>query len=631
MEFAGKVWRLLVGIKDGLVLMFLLLFFAMLFAVLSARPSPAQVHEGALLLDLDGVIVEEPSVIDPFEALLAQEAPIREYSARDLVRALDAAATDKRIKAVVFDLSRFLGGGQVHLQAIGEAIDRVRAADKPVLTYALGYGDDAMLLAAHASEVWLDPMGGAIVAGPGGTRLYYRGLIDRLKINARIYKVGTYKAAVEPYARSNMSDEARENIGAVYASLWEEWKANVLKSRPRLKLDTITSDPAGWVEQSRGDLAKAALAAGLVDKLGDRVAFGERVAGIVGDDKWDDRPGRFARTELDPYLVDTAPRRKGRPIGVITIAGEIVDGDEGPGIAGGDRIARLLDRALTKDLAALIVRVDSPGGSVLASEEIRRAILRHKAKKIPIAVSMANVAASGGYWVSTPADRIFAQPETVTGSIGVFAVVPTLENTLGEIGVKADGVRTTPLSGQPDFLAGFTPPVDRILQASVQNTYAQFLERVANARKMSTQAVDEIGQGRIWDGGTARQKGLIDQFGGIEEAAQWAAKQAKLEDGEWYLEDLGGQREAYDALIRQLLFAKPEDRGASLDLFGQMAWRQRLLGERLLADLERLIGARGVQAYCLECPRGVSAAPGARHREAQASASLLERVFSLLD
>jgi len=277
------------------------------------------------------------------------------------------------------------------------------------------------------------------------------------------------------------------------------------------------------------------------------------------------------------------------------------------------------------------VRVDSPGGSVLASEEIRRAILRHKAKKIPIAVSMANVAASGGYWVSTPADRIFAQPETVTGSIGVFAVVPTLENTLGDIGVKADGVRTTPLSGQPDFLGGFTPPVDRILQASVENTYAQFLQRVASARKMSPQAVDENGQGRIWDGGTARQKGLIDQFGGIEDAAQWAAKQARLEDGDWYLEDLGGAREAYDALIRQLLFAEPEDRGARSDLFGQIAWRQRLLGERLVADFERLMGARGVQAYCLECPRSGSAASGAHHRAVHPSASLLKRVISLLD
>lgn len=601
MSFAGKVWRLLVGIKDGLVLIFMLMFFALLFAVLSARPSPGQVHDGALRIELDGYVVEERSKVDPFEALLSREAPVGEYPARELVQALDAAADDDRIKAVVFDLSRFLGGGQVHLQSIAEAIDRVRAANKPVLAYGIAYGDDAMMLAAHASEVWLDPMGGAIIAGPGGSHLYYGDLLNRLKVNARIYRVGTYKSAVEPYSRNSMSDEARENYAALYGALWEEWRANVTKARPALKIDQITKDPAGWVEQSGGDIAKAALAASMVDKLGSRAEFGDRVAELAGDDPWDSRPGNFAATDLAPYVADSRPAKRGKTIGVVTIAGEIVDGDAGPGKAGGERIAELLDDALEDDLAALVVRVDSPGGSVPASEEIRRAILRHKQTGIPIAVSMGNLAASGGYWVSTTGDRIFAQPETITGSIGVFAVVPTFEGTASEIGVSSDGYRTTVLSGQPDLIGGFPPEVDRILQGSVESIYARFVGLVSKARKLPREEVDRIAQGRVWDGGSARQLGLVDQFGGVEDALAWAAQKAGLEQGEWHAEYLGAASNDYDSLIRR--FVRDDGQaGAGADLFGLIARQQGQLKAKLAQDLERLIGIRSAQAYCLECP-----------------------------
>ncbi|TNE28224.1 MAG: signal peptide peptidase SppA [Alphaproteobacteria bacterium] len=603
MSFAGKVWRLLVGIKDALVLVFMLLFFVALFSILSARPSPGQVQNGALLLELDGYVVEERSEIDPIEALLSREAPVGEFPARELIQALDAAADDDRIKAVVFDLSRFLGGGQVHLQAIGEAIDQVRAAKKPVLVYAFGYGDDGMMLAAHASEVWVDPMGGAIIAGPGGAHLYYADLLKKLKVNARVYRVGTYKSAVEPYMLNAMSDEARENYAALYGALWEEWQANVVKARPGLKIDLATGDPAGWVDASKGDLAKAALAAGMVDKLGSRVDFGDRVAELVGDDPWDDRPGAYAATNLAPYVADSAPSKKGKAIGVVTIAGEIVDGDAGPGVAGGDRIAQLLDDALDDDLAALVVRVDSPGGSVPASEEIRRAILRHKKTGIPIAVSMGNLAASGGYWVSTPGDRIFAQPETITGSIGVFGVVPTFEGTAGELGVNSDGYRTTPLSGQPDLIGGFPPEVDRILQSSVENTYARFLGLVSKTRKMPVEQVDRIAQGRVWDGGSARQLGLVDQFGGVDDALAWAAQKAGLKDGEWHAKYLGVASNDYDSLLRRFIRSDDGQATAGADLFGMVARQQGQLKARLAQDLDRLIGIRSVQAYCLECPQ----------------------------
>jgi protease-4 len=608
MSFIGKAWKVLVGIKDGLVLLFMLLFFVALFSILSAAPNPGQVREGALYIDMTGFVVEERSEVDPIATLLSGSAPPVELQARDLVRALDAAASDDRIKAVVMDLTAFIGGGQVHMQSIAEAMDRVRKAEKPVLTYAIAYGDDHMHLASHASEVWADPLGGAIIAGPGGTSLYYAGLLERLSVNARVYRVGEFKSAVEPYLLDGPSEAARENREALYGALWEEWQANVKKARPEIDLERVTGDPAGWVEASGGDLAEAALDAGLVDTLGDTVQFGKRVAELVGEDAWSEKPGAYPKSDLAPFLADVGPGTgsSSNQIAVVTVAGTIVDGDAGPGTAGGDRIAELLDNAITdENIKGLVVRVDSPGGSVLASEQIRRAIERYKTEKgVPVAVSFANVAASGGYWVATSSDRIFAQPETITGSIGVFAVIPTFEDAAAEIGVNAEGFRTTPLSGQPDLVAGFTPEIDRILQAGVSDTYSDFVRRVADARGLSTKRVDTIAQGRVWDGGSARQLNLVDQFGGLRDAMQWVASKAGLEDDDWSAKFLGSQRPSYDSLIRQLmtnaLAPTPETRGG--DLFAMAAREREALLGQVARDAQLLSGTRGVQAYCVACP-----------------------------
>ena len=613
MGFAGKVWRLLVGIKDALALIFLLLFFTALFALLTTRPSPGAVREGALLLQLDGQVVEEVAPIDPLNVLLSSAVPTRQYAARDLVRAIDEAAKDKRIKAIALDLSTFLGGGHVHMLAIGEALDRFRQTRKPLLAYAVAYSDDSMMLAAHASEVWVDPMGGAAIAGPGGEHLYYAGLLERLGVNAHVYRVGTYKSAVEPYLLSEMSPEARENSQQLYGALWQEWQANVRLARPKANIARVTGDIPAWLEASAGDLAKAAVEAGLADKIGTRVEWGERVAAIAGEDDWDEAPGAFAHTEIDPWLTETEPGETGGKIGVITIAGEISDGMAGPGEAGAQRIGKLLDDALDDDLKALVVRVDSPGGTVTGSEAIRRAILRHKANKIPVVVSMGSVAASGGYWVSTPGDRIFAEPETITGSIGIFGVVPTFETALAKWGVTTDGVRTTPLSGQPDLFAGFTPETEAILQATVESGYERFLALVAGSRKISRARADELGQGRVWDGGSARQLGLIDQFGGLDDALAYAAERAGLGEGKWHAEYLGADEDPYAPLLRRIM-GSSDSEAAGGDMFALFARRESDLTARVLADLKGLLEVRGTQARCLECPAPavlprVSAAP----------------------
>ncbi len=623
MKFARTIWKILVAIKDGLVLLFLLLFFGVLYTVLTLRPTPGVVQGGALYLPLDGPVVEEKARLDPTSLLLSGQAPQKEYKSRDLVRAIEAAAQDTRIKAVVIDLERFGGGRQVALSRIGAAMDKVRAAKKPVMIRAMLYTDDAVQLAAHASEAWIDPIGGVAISGPGGSGLYYKALLDRLQVKAHVFKVGTYKSAVEPFLRNDASPEAKEAQAAVYGAVWDEWLAEVKRARPRADYGPAISDPVQWITAAGGDAAQAAKASGIIDRIGDKAAFGKRVAQVVGADP---AAGTYAfkTTALTPYLADRAAPTGGKAIAVVTVAGNIVDGTAGPGTAGGTRIADLIDKAAASGAySALVVRVDSPGGSVTASERIRSAILRMKAsgnggKGMPVAVSMGSLAASGGYWVSTPADRIFAEPATITGSIGIFAVIPSFENALTKIGVGTDGIRTTPLSGQPDIVGGLSPQVEAVLQQQVEAGYRRFIGYVAASRRKSPADIDKIGQGRIWDGGTARQIGLVDQFGGLDDAIAWAAKAAKAEQS--HAVYLGESTNTFQSLLQSFAGENEQaDNGdAARDVAALVAARQGLLADRLLSDLERLLGGAGAQAYCLECA-GAAQPDGSGHTARTAS------------
>lgn len=605
MRFASKVWKLLVAVKDAMALLFLLMFFGLLYVALSARPAPGRVEDGALLLDLDGTVVEEKSQADPIALLMGAGGSVHEFQARDIERALRLAAKDKRIKVVVLDLSRFLGGRYIHLHDIGNAIDEVRKAGKPVLTFANAYADDGVQLAAHASEAWVDPMGGAFVTGPGGNLQFYKGLFDRFKVNAHVYRVGTYKSAVEPYMRSDLSPEAREDMQFVLDAQWNAYRAEISRARPKAQLDRMTSDPVAWLKASGGDLAQAGKTAGLIDRIGDRTEFEDRVEEIAGEST-QARPGDtdapdYAHTGLSTWLAANPVKDEGAAIGVVTIAGEIVDGDAGPGTAGGDRIARLLDENLDAGkYKALVVRIDSPGGSVMASERIRRAILRWKAAKIPVVVSMGSMAASGGYWVSTPATRVFAEPATVTGSIGVFAVITSFEKTLADFGVTSDGVGTTPLSGQPDLFAGLSPAVDGMLQGSVESNYARFLSIVGKARGKTSQQVDAIAQGRVWPGAEAQRKGLVDQMGGLDDALTHAAKLGGLGNGKWHAAYLEEDPDPFAAFIEGLT-SGAQEQATAYDFAGLVATRQKLQMGQALSRFDALLGARGVQAYCLEC------------------------------
>ena len=596
MRFARAIWKLLVGIKDALVLLFMLMFFAVLYAGLSAKPAP--VTAGVLALDLNGSVVEQPSKAELSE-VVAGGGAAQEYRLRDLVAALREARTDDRVKAVALDLDGFTGGGQTALSDLSDAIRAVRSSGKPVLAYATGYTDDGYQIAAAASEVWLNPLGLVAIAGPGSQHLYYKGLLDKLGVTAHVYRVGTYKAAVEPFTRSDMSPEARENAQALANALLESWRESVLKARPNAKIDAYMRDMPGAVQAAGGDMAKAALNAGLVDKIADRQAFEQRLAQLGGEDE--NALGGYKRIRLPAYVRDAQEDRKYGPIGVVTVAGMIVDGKASAGTAGGDSIAELIEKGLSdNNLKALVVRVDSPGGSVLASERIRQAILEAKRQKLPVVVSMGNVAASGGYWVSTPADFIYAEPSTITGSIGVFGILPSFEGTREKLGLGADGVKTTPLSGEPDVLNGPSPEAEQLLQTGVESIYRRFLGIVSQSRHKSPAEIDRIAQGRVWDGGTARQLGLVDGFGGMDEAIAKAAELAKLGDerGVTYLDRPTTFKEQ---LIEMLAEQEKDEGSVPAEGFAVFGNGQLKLAQAL-ADIRSVLSGPSIQVRCLECP-----------------------------
>jgi protease-4 len=545
MTFLRGLWKVLVGIKDALVLLLLLGFFGATYAILSATPHGGGPARGALTLAIDGPIVEQPAAVDRL-ALVSGGSTPREYRLAELVHALRVASTDPGIEAVALDLDIFAGGRQTAISDLGAEIQRVRAEGKKVIAYATAYDDDTYQLAAQADEVWLNPLGAVVIAGPGGTNLYYAGLLERLGITANIYRVGAFKSAVEPYSRNDMSPEARQASQALADTLWGQWREEVAKARPKAQLDAYISAPGDAVARFNGDMAEAARQMGFVDRVGDRTAFQARMAELVGAGE-DGTPGSFRSVAYDNFLERHPLRNGGGNIAILTVAGDIVDGEGGPGTAAAESVVRALDAGMRDDsLKALVVRIDSPGGSTLASERIRQAVANVRSRGLPVVISMGSVAASGGYWIAAAGDRIFAEPSTITGSIGVFGILPSFQGALEKIGVGVDGVQTTPLSGQPDLLRGPSEEANRFLQMGVEGTYRRFLNLVAEARKLPVERVHEIAQGRVWDGGTARQ------IGWSTSSAGWTRRSRKPRSG------------------RRSTSAMP----------GRCSWRRRRIGSR---------------------------------------------------
>lgn len=597
MKLVRLAWKTLVAVKDALVLIAMLVFFGGLYALMSAGGAPEAARDGALRLALNGVLVEQREQLDPMAILSGQTPASNEIALRDLLHAINSAARNSSIKAIVLDLDGFAGGGQVALNDVATALTRVRRAGKPVLAYATAYTDDGYRLAAAANEIWLDPMGAALFTGPGGSRLYYRGILERLGVNVHVYRVGKFKSFVEPYILAEQSPEARAAGQELADALWQEWLGAIKIARPKAQLTAYAAAPAARIASNGGSLARTALSAGIVDTLGDSAAFGKRVAKLVGSDSRAPA-GDYNYSDLETYLAAHPEKQHGKAIGVVHVAGEIVDGEAPNGRAGGDTIARLVRDALRdQNLKALVVRIDSPGGSALAAEKIRLALEEARAQKLPVVISMGSVAASGGYWVAMAGDRVFAEPATITGSIGVFGILPTFEATLGKYGVTSDGVQTTPLSGQPDLYAGTNATTDALFQAGVEDVYRRFITLVAEHRKLPLARVDELAQGRVWPGGMARQIGLIDAFGSLDDALAEAARRANIKPGDYHPLWIENRASFWSEWLGA---ARPA--GARRDIVSLMVAQQQALLGLAIDDAAQLMAGPAVQVRCIECP-----------------------------
>ncbi|WP_439547378.1 signal peptide peptidase SppA [Sandarakinorhabdus sp.] len=628
MKTLGLIWRIIVGIKDLLVLALLAIFFIAVSAALSGATPAAIPNGAALVVSLDGAIVDQGSETSPLDTVSGNVTS--EVQLRDLVRGIDRAAGDSRIKALVLDLDLFFGGGQANVVAVSDAIARFRKSGKPVHAWATAYSDDSWLLAAGASRIWLNPLGGVIFAGPGGSRLYFARALEKLQIDVNVFRVGTYKSFVEPYTRASASPEAKAADQALADSLWNSWLADVKRLRPAADVPSYITQLPQRIGQAGGDGARAALDAKLVDQLASRDEFDAAMVKLVGEGElkyW----GHYSGVSLTDYLGATAGKDKtsGDAVGVVYVSGSIVDGEAPRGTAGSTTIRQALEQALDENagIKALVVRVDSGGGSVTASEEIRAALLAAKADGLPVVASFGPVAASGGYWVGTAADEIFAQPSTITGSIGVFAILPSFPRALNELGINSDGVKTTPYSGEPDVVAGLSPEVRTVLQMGVEDTYRRFITIVAEARKLPPAEVDSIAQGRVWAGTEAKRLKLVDNLGGLDAAIAAAARRAGIK-GDVRVINIEKPEPAWVKALKS--FGGSETEQQARDPWARLllASRQRLLSS--MADFAFLASGQGatMQAACLECAAAGSPRPAAARASTDNLAKLAAAVQS---
>jgi protease IV len=601
------IWAGLDGLRKILHLLLLLLIFGVIGALFS-RPIPLVPDRAALVVAPQGPLVEQLSG-DPFERAVSESlrrGPT-ETRLRDVVDAIDAAGKDERISSLYLDLGGLAGGGTAKLQEVAAAIDRFRKTGKPVIAFGEYYDQPQYYLAAHADEIYLDPQGMAYVDGFANYGLFVRDAIDKLAVDWNVFRVGQYKSAVEMFTRNDMSAAEREESLAWLNSVWTTWKTDVAKARgiqPAV-LQEYADNAADSLRKVDGDLAQLALDAGLVTNLEGRYRAEERLAEITGTDE---DAHSYQGVDLWSYLANVRSSKalSAKPVdqvAVIVASGEIVPGEQQPGTIGSDTLAAQLREArFDEDVKAVVLRIDSPGGSTFASEVIRREVAELKAAGKPVVASMSSLAASGGYYIAMEADRIVASPATLTGSIGIFAMFPTFQRTLERMGVHVDGVGTTALSGEFSPVRPLGEPAKDILQQSIEHEYRRFIGMVARSRKQDVAAIDAIAQGRVWSGIDAKRLGLVDQLGGYEDAVKLAAQLARLGkdyDVEYYDAEVGFS-EALGLRVQGSLAR------VLAPLLPQSMW-PRLLPrsvQPVLAELDRvarLSDPRNTYMYCLAC------------------------------
>ena len=601
--FFNRAGQWITKIRNFVVNGFFILATLFVLAALVGSCDSASVPKGsALFINPTGQLVEQTSPPLSFPDVLFQSGPVQETAINDVLQAISLAAEDNDIKVIVLDLDELTYASSAQVLRIGKALEGFRETGKEVIAHADYYQQFQYHIASYANELYMHPMGQALLTGYGGNNLYFREMLEKLSVNVHVFRVGGFKSAVEPFTRDDMSEQAKLASQTLYNGLWRYLVEDLADNRqlPVADIETYSQQFSVLLEKAGGDMARTTLEAKLVDELLTWDQVRTRIADKVG---WREENKHLNAIGMDGYLqlrqaLPTPPG--GNQIAVLVAQGTIMEG-EGSGFAAADSLVKKIRSARNNDrIKGLVLRVDSPGGSVFASELIRQELELLQIAGKPVVASFGSVAASGGYWISATADAIVSEPTTITGSIGIFGVLPSFENTLDRLGIHSDGTGTTPLTSI-DPLAGLNDEFKSILQSNIEFGYQQFTNLVAKGRNMEPEAVEAIAQGRVWQGDKALELGLVDALGDTEVAIEKAAELAKL--SEWsvrYLEDPLNPR---DEFIRQLMET------VGLDLAHQSP-KSRLLNqtaeliEQTFAPLGYLSDPRQSYVVCLECAAG---------------------------
>ncbi|EAA4390816.1 signal peptide peptidase SppA [Salmonella enterica subsp. enterica] len=538
--FFKWTWRVLNLVREMVLNLFFIFFVLVgvgIWMQIGNGSNSEQTARGALLLDISGVIVDKPSTNHRLGALGRQlfgasSDRLQENSLFDIVNAIRQAKDDRNITGIVLDLKNFTGADQPSMRYIGKALREFRDSGKPVFAVGENYSQGQYYLASFANKIWLSPQGQVDLHGFATNGLYYKTLLDKLKVSTHVFRVGTYKSAVEPFIRDDMSPAAREADSRWIGELWQNYLHTVSANRQISPQQLFPGAQAiiDGLTSVGGDTAKYALDHKLVDALASSADVEKALTKQFG---WSKTENNYRAISYYDYSLKT-PADTGGTIAVIFANGAIMDGEETPGNVGGDTTAsQIRDARLDPKVKAIVLRVNSPGGSVNASEVIRAELAAARAAGKPVVVSMGGMAASGGYWISTPANYIVASPSTLTGSIGIFGVINTVENSLSSIGVHSDGVSTSPLA-DISMTKALSPEVQQMMQLSIQYGYKRFITLVADARKRTPEQIDKIAQGHVWTGEDAKANGLVDSLGDFDDAVAKAAELAKLK--QWHLD-----------------------------------------------------------------------------------------------
>lgn len=586
---------------------FLLLMLTGLFAD-DIQPMP---DSGALYLAPSGVLVDQKTTIDPLGEILSETSQQdSETLVRDIVEAVNAAASDRRITHLVLDTDYMAGASLSKLEEISVALLQFKKSGKPIIAVADNLSQSQYYLAAHADEILLNPLGSVMITGFGSNRSFFKDALDKLKINIHIFRVGKFKSAVEPYIGNSMSPESRQETTTLLTELWQFYGSQVeqLRGLPAGTIHSYADNLHSNLKATFGNASALAKEQDLIDQIATRSEMhsylNEMIASTDGYFNHIGLKGYLNHVRLGKFTSAEAQREK---IALIVAAGNIVDGEQPEGTVGGDTLAGIFaDVRDNDDIKAVVLRIDSPGGSAFASEVIRDAMAATREQGIPIVVSMGSYAASGGYWIATEADRVLAMPTTITGSIGVYGVIPTMEDSLAALGVYSDAVNTTANASLLQLNRPMTEQAKIIFQSGVDNVYSRFITLVANARNSTPKAVHEIAQGQVWTGQKALQLGLIDQLGDLNDAIVEAAELADLSEySVTYQRKPLTFYEQFLAEINGNIRASLAGLGVNID---QASWLPDSLRQQAVsllkpfALLDQLTDPRGVYLYCDDCP-----------------------------